>query len=490
MTETQSQYAGRTSAKAELKTGKYLVAYRIDEEDLYAIQNITTRQIILANLSMLTNIKQAIRGVNPAELFSDGTTLQGLQAGGFVLPSSVSELEVIRMEEMKNRFSFTDYMDTWIAPTYDCNMSCLYCAQRHIKQSNVVMGKEVQNAILAFLESTFPRKKTATFCWYGGEPLLAPQVIEDLGMKIQSLAKTYSVRTSHRIITNGTLLSESTVQILEALNVASAQITVDTLQHYHDVQRSLKNGTGTWSTILNNVEKYCERIPIKLRVNLSRENSAYMNAFLDLLDSRGILGRVHISPAIASCFEGYNYVDSDSYSVGEEIDPSEFEDIVIRLMEDVKLAGKIGALAYRGILIPTNFVQCTAKLPDCFVIGPRGEMYKCAVLFGDPEEEVGSVFSKSGPDKALESRFLGHDVSGDALCVECLAYPACRGGCLVSRFKSSDLRNRCFISIPRWEKVLRQQLKEITGKAPQQLTFIPLYSIERRLGYRITASAD
>jgi len=138
---------------------------------------------------MLEKFQRAICNNEPANLFESDKLGEGLQAGGFILPKITSELEIVRMEEMRNRFSYSDFLELWIATTYECNMACTYCGQHHVA-GRAAMGDDVQDAIVGYLRRAFPTKKTANFCWYGGEPLMEPHVIHRLGNRIT----TYSCR--------------------------------------------------------------------------------------------------------------------------------------------------------------------------------------------------------------------------------------------------------------------------------------------------------
>jgi len=363
--------------------------------------------------------------------------------------------------------------------TENCNCRCDYCfvEGKHPQR----MTEDIVKATVDFLLLKSRHLRKVELLFFGGEPLLEAD---------EKVAEGFGVVTGHRIITDGTLLNDTTVTILRELNIQHAQLTVDTLPQHHNRLRVFKDGSPSWERIMANIEKYSDVIPIKVRVNLTARNYECLNEFLELLESRNLLERVDVSPAIASCFEGFDYVDSQAYTADEEIDHALFEDTLIGFMNDREMSKKLHADKFRSILIPTNFMQCTAKIPDSFVVGPKGELYKCALAFGDDQEIVGNVLLSDFPDKALESRYLGFDVSQDPVCTDCLAYPACRGGCLISRFKSQDLRNRCFISVPRWEKVLGIRLEKMIGRRIGELNPVSLYPRERRLGPEIIKPAS
>lgn len=68
------------------------------------------------------------------------------------------------------------------------------------------------------------------------------------------------------------------------LKVKSFQITVDGGQKYHDKQRILKNGNGTYERIISNLLLIQEMIPsdifIVLRTNVGEENYKFMEEYI------------------------------------------------------------------------------------------------------------------------------------------------------------------------------------------------------------------
>ena len=75
-----------------------------------------------------------------------------------------------------------------ICPTMGCNFDCPYCFEGHRPG---VMSAEVQDDVVALagrmLEASEARALLVT--WFGGEPLLAPGVIESLSGRLSDLAR-------------------------------------------------------------------------------------------------------------------------------------------------------------------------------------------------------------------------------------------------------------------------------------------------------------
>ena len=89
--------------------------------------------------------------------------------------------------------------------------------------------------------------------WYGGEPLLAFDIIKDLMEEVyRNFDKEY---VSSGIVSNGYLLSERTVLEMKDYNINNIQITIDGPPEIHNKRRKLPTGEDTFFVILNNLKK-------------------------------------------------------------------------------------------------------------------------------------------------------------------------------------------------------------------------------------------
>jgi len=463
-----------------LKTGNYLIACLVRGEDRAVIENLTTRQLIVVSLPMLHLLARVARGDSAVLERIPDEVMSGLRAGGFVLPTDACEAELIRMHEMQSRFGAGEVMELWIALTYDCNMACAYCTQNWMR-SNETMSTEVADALLSYLEGIMPSKRCIRVCWYGGEPLLAKDMILYITSKLTAIASARGTALQHRIITNGTLLDDAVVAFLRELNVYSVQITLDTTQEFHDKYRRYQDDGPTWTDIYTKVKRHCTQIPIVLRANLTAESARVVKDWIVTLQADGVLEHVHLAPCMASCFEGYDYVDENTFPRNLEVANSAYEDLLLELMSDPSLSEESKA-RWMSVIIPTNYMPCQAALPGSFVIGPRGELYKCAVGLGDPQLEVGHIMNRGPLDPVREARYVGFDPTADPICAECLVMPACGGGCLVSRVKGAAPSMTCVLSAPRWYKTMRLRLEREHAISVRELDMVNIYACPRRLG--------
>lgn len=75
-----------------------------------------------------------------------------------------------------------------IAATSNCNFRCVYCYEGSVLRAST-MSEAIQETIVKFVESEAPHLETFTVTWYGGKPLLALDIIENLSIKFVDICK-------------------------------------------------------------------------------------------------------------------------------------------------------------------------------------------------------------------------------------------------------------------------------------------------------------
>lgn len=100
-----------------------------------------------------------------------------------------------------------------LCPTLGCNFDCPYCFENHYAGK---MSAEVQDDDVALagrmIDASAPERMKVT--WFGGEPLLAPEIVESLSQRLIALADERGIEYDAGIITNGYLLDQDIVDML------------------------------------------------------------------------------------------------------------------------------------------------------------------------------------------------------------------------------------------------------------------------------------
>ncbi len=158
-----------------------------------------------------------------------------------------------------------------IVPTTACNFQCPYCFEKNKKTKR--MSEDIQNKIVEYIENNKDLEKI-NLTWYGGEPLLAFDIIKELYHRINGIEGKCIGK--HSIITNGLLISDEVIDFINYAHVNSMQVTIDGIKEHHDITRCTKsNKLPTFDKIMDNVDRLlqgCPDLKIKLRVNISRKN--------------------------------------------------------------------------------------------------------------------------------------------------------------------------------------------------------------------------
>ena len=166
-----------------------------------------------------------------------------------------------------------------ICPTMGCNFDCPYCFENHRAGK---MTADVQDDVVALAERMMDASGSNNIrvTWFGGEPLLAPDVIESLSRRLMALVEERAGEYHAGIITNGYLLTQKNVRMLDECKVGSAQVTLDGMREAHDATRHLAGGGPTFDRIVENL-----RAPIPFRVDIRHNVHADNRDQMDELEA-------------------------------------------------------------------------------------------------------------------------------------------------------------------------------------------------------------
>lgn len=175
-------------------------------------------------------------------------------------------IEVID-EEMKNKENDSEWYSLHIIPTASCNFSCDYCFVLKDKISNdcdcIISDETLYKGIDFFFKSNTADKPLVTF--YGGEPLLAPNVIYKTINYIENVLKK---DINKKIITNGTLVTDE-IALYLAEHDFDVNVSLDGNKQAQDAFRVYNNKQSTFDDVvkgINTLKKYGNSIKILMTV--------------------------------------------------------------------------------------------------------------------------------------------------------------------------------------------------------------------------------
>lgn len=311
-----------------------------------------------------------------------------------------------------------------ICPTMGCNFDCPYCFEDHVPRK---MSAEVQDDVVALtgrmLDASGAREVHVS--WFGGEPLLTPDIIESLSDRLMALTGERGVKYRASIITNGYLLTQEVADMLGRCRVEDAQITIDGLGATHDATRHLAGGGPTFDRIVANLRDL--RLPFKVNVrhNVHEGNRDEIGALKEFVERLAAESGNDLS-YYPSPVTGSKAADERGKQVG------------LLCGSD---ASEIGVLQESGRFMKGRGHYCGAHSIWSIGIDESGNLQKCweaidksHISFGtahdwDPIDPLGTA---SNPDNLTKFLNTAGPVP-DETCHDCVWLPTCVGGCPYKR---------------------------------------------------------
>ncbi|MCT9007120.1 radical SAM protein [Streptomyces rhizosphaerihabitans] len=291
-------------------------------------------------------------------------------------------------EEILTAFS-DEILHLIVLPTEQCNFRCVYCYEDF---SVGTMKAPVVTGVKRLLERRIPTLRQLHIGWFGGEPLIAQKVIEDISESVLMLTRTApGITYTSEVTTNAYKLDLATAKRLHKLNIRHYQITLDGPEKFHDRTRIRRDGGGSFQKIWTNLldlRSSSLDISVTLRVHVTPANLDVMPEFLlgirkeFLKDSRFV-----ILPKAVGHWGGPN--DSEFNVLGH----AEATQAVSALEELIR--GQAGS---EKVYRPGNV--CYASRPNSLLIRASGDVGKCTVALSDPANSIGRLLE----DGTLELR--------------------------------------------------------------------------------------
>ncbi|MDO4605502.1 MAG: radical SAM protein [Helcococcus sp.] len=357
--------------------------------------------------------------------FSDKDFLKNMKSLGFIHDEKISQLDLIK-DHLRNARYANRSLSLTIAPTIDCNFRCEYCYEKdNLKESE--MSLENQKILIDFVRQKAKDSKGIYVTWYGGEPLKAIGIIENLTKEFKSIAKENEIIYEAYMVTNGYLLTRKISGKLEDLDIKRIQITIDGDKEFHDKKRILKDKSGTFDVIIKNLKENIDILPeIALRINVDKKNSRSYTNLIDIINDFDKDGK--IQPYIAMVRN-----ENGTYTDNLCLNTSEFLD------EEEEFFGKNVENPWG--LYPSLFnTFCAADSKNAYVINYNLDFYNCRSDMGINELNYGKLTKEGFKANNLKRYYdyMHYDATEDENCKECKYLPICMGGCPYHRLTEKE----------------------------------------------------
>lgn len=335
-----------------------------------------------------------------------------------------NENEDMRLLDCYLDIQSSSILSLTILPTEQCNFRCVYCPE-DFKIGK--MSKTVQNAIIDYVRKCINLYTGVRVSWFGGEPLLAMDVISYLSTEIMKICKNAKRSYIANITTNAYLLTYDVFCQLLNYNVLSYQITIDGLKETHNTQRVLINKGPTYDEIVKNLiqiktKSNTGRFSVVIRTNLTKSMIADIPKYIDwYLSAFGDDFRFKISINKAEDFGGSCICNVKN----ELISKAEDENSIYNALSTSNIS--------RVILANRRFFQrggvvCEASKKNSMIIDASGNIKKCTCYLNDNSiNNIGNILKYEEINKKDSNIIRWYTLQLQGECKNCFYSPVCLG---------------------------------------------------------------
>jgi len=335
----------------------------------------------------------------------------------------------------------TSHITITDAPYFSCNLKCVYCMQQNTPLSINDMSPEERFDLWKQIFNILSAEKLSV-CLFGGEPFYDKKYVKEL----LTLAKNDDIVNLNKVfaVTNGTLIDDDIINMINDFNIYSLQITLDGTKEIHDIRRITKKNTGSFDLIVSNIEKILDNTDAEICINTVIDKSNF-DGYFSMIDSliakwgHYILAK---EPRII-------------FNVGNECDPVNgcaYTSCNNMLDSDglMKYYDLLYELLQKGVSV-NGIIPAAACLKDSFhevILGPDGSLYNCISGIGIDDYKICSKNELYDyPASALAKIAKSCKSPKDKSCRLCSYYGMCNGGCyydMISNNKKSSCQKKIF----------------------------------------------
>jgi uncharacterized protein len=267
----------------------------------------------------------------------DSNLFEQLRDGGFLVKASTDEVGAIG-ERFQKAIAGTPIVLT-VTTTMDCNLGCYYCYEE--RSGDRLEANQIQQVTdLARNLLVDSGKDSLHVDWYGGEPLMNLEFLEQASLALQELCAQLSVTYSASVISNGTCWPGAIGDLIRRHKIRQVQISFDGMRSNHDKRRRYRREyadprkPSTFDEAVRLVDELVQHVRVDLRLNIDRGNQNDVLPFLAFARARGWFSgrhRVVFQPARLS-----SYTQHSAFMRNVELTIEQYERIRAMVREEAQ----------------------------------------------------------------------------------------------------------------------------------------------------------
>ena len=312
---------------------------------------------------------------------------------------------------------------------HDCNMMCRYCfaGQGKFGGDAGLMPLEIGKKAMDFLLNNSGNRICLDVDFFGGEPLMNFDVMQDLVVYGEELASVNGKEIKFTVTTNGLLLNQKIEDFLN-LHQIKTVLSLDGRPDVHDFMRPLSNGEGSYKHVLPNFQRFVASQKMEdyyIRGTYTHHNLDFSKDVFHMAE----LGFTSLSvePVVAESKMSYAFRDEDL-----PVLKLEYEKLAQGLLEYIKQGRNINFFHFNidldgGPCLAKRLNGCSAGY-EYLAVAPNGDIYPCHQFVGRNKFLLGNVF-KGIVNEEVSKEFKKAHIYNKPDCMNCWAKFYCSGGC-------------------------------------------------------------
>ena len=310
-----------------------------------------------------------------------------------------------------------------VSTTWECNLRCAYCflKEKTFKSSHRQMSVSTARRLIDVLDDTMQHVESICVHLYGGEPLINLPVLREM---VRRVGDKSPGRFSFAITTNGTLLSDEIIELLDRGNF-QVILSIDGPAYIHDVCRRSVSSEPTHHRVIEFLEA------LKSRTRCWVRGSAVVRSGWRLKDADEYLRTLPVDVIKA---QAVRVADSAPFALSVQEKQEYFSDLEhVGRKIIAELEAGTRPLDDRFSSRVLQILKGEARESFCgagettFGFLPDGTVTPCVLL--SPEAHILGHIHDEQAKWISAGKQWKEDSCRRARCEGCNAFPLCGGGC-------------------------------------------------------------
>lgn len=381
-------------------------------------------------IGIFNTFSGAVVGLTPLEFESlkrEKGDIESHVRNGILVPFFKNELDAIYVNRVKHLVA--NGKPTYrLFTTTDCNARCFYCYED--RGTKTYMSIETAERVCDFILGNIGEQE-CFIQWFGGEPLLNPDVIDLISRKLENQAQ-------FMMITNASLIDTIGVEQINNWHISKIQVTLDGTKDVYNKRKGYVDIVDGFSNVIRNIVSLIEReIFVSIRINYDHQN---------VEDALSLIA--FLAKALPTDRRNYGIYAAHLFSSVRVDDEKTRQDDWFRI-QNALIENKFSTVQ-KSFSLNYRSSQCFACQTRSFVITADGGIYKCALSTENADERLGDVYSGITNYEMLMS---WADPSIRKECQSCVWLPVCQCGCEAGR--KGYITDKCILQKGFVDEVLR-----------------------------------